>query len=175
MTEKKEKILYAAQKLFALEGYQGTSTAKVAKEAGVSEALIFRHFGNKEGLLKAILALGEERAMKFFSKILMETDPLKVINNALELPFQVAKKEMEFWKLQFAIKWQVPDMESNRMEPFKLSLSNAFNKLGYSDPENEAELLLFIIEGLSSAIIKTGFEGPKNSLKFLKRKYNITK
>ena len=113
--------------------------------------------------------------MKFFSKILMETDPLKVINNALELPFQVAKKEMEFWKLQFAIKWQVPDMESNRMEPFKLSLSNAFNKLGYSDPENEAELLLFIIEGLSSAIIKTGFEGPKNSLKFLKRKYNITK
>ena len=59
MTEKKEKILQAALELFAKEGFYATSTSKVAKTAGVSEGLIFRHFGNKEGLLHAVLDEGE--------------------------------------------------------------------------------------------------------------------
>ncbi len=61
MTEKQEKILQSALELFAKEGFHATSTNKVAKHAGVSEGLIFRHFGNKEGLLQAILAEGRAR------------------------------------------------------------------------------------------------------------------
>ena len=44
MTEKQENILKAALQLFAKEGFYATSTSKVAKLAGVSEGLIFRHF-----------------------------------------------------------------------------------------------------------------------------------
>ena len=42
MTEKQEQILKTALQLFAEKGYDGTSTAKVAKAAGVSEGLIFQ-------------------------------------------------------------------------------------------------------------------------------------
>ena len=49
MTEKQEKIVQSALQLFAQEGYHATSTSKVAKHAGVSEGLIFRHFRNKDG------------------------------------------------------------------------------------------------------------------------------
>ena len=45
--KKKEQILNAALELFANDGFTATSTSKVAKRAGVSEGLIFRHFGNK--------------------------------------------------------------------------------------------------------------------------------
>ena len=48
MTDKQEKILQAALELFAKEGFKGTSTNKIAKKAGVSEGLIFRHFENKD-------------------------------------------------------------------------------------------------------------------------------
>ena len=60
MTDKQLNILKIALQLFANEGFHATSTSRIAKEAGVSEGLIFRHFINKEGLLRAILKQGED-------------------------------------------------------------------------------------------------------------------
>jgi len=49
------------------EGFTATSTSKnLQNNAGVSEGLIFRHFGSKEGLLDAILFEGEEKAKVLF-------------------------------------------------------------------------------------------------------------
>ena len=53
----KEKILRAAVKLFENNGFSGTSTMAIAKEANVSEMTIFRNFGNKENLFHE--AVGE--------------------------------------------------------------------------------------------------------------------
>jgi len=47
MTEKQERILETALSLFAKDGFSATSTSKVARDAGVSEGLMFRHFENK--------------------------------------------------------------------------------------------------------------------------------
>ena len=52
----KEKILRAAEELFAEMGFDKTSTASIAKRAGVNSALIFYYFGSKENLLKNILS-----------------------------------------------------------------------------------------------------------------------
>lgn len=46
-------LLDSARRLFAAKGYAGASTREIASEAGVNEALIFRHFGNKVGLFRA--------------------------------------------------------------------------------------------------------------------------
>jgi AcrR family transcriptional regulator len=43
----------AAASYFAQNGYAGTSTRAIATEAGVSETLLFRHFGTKSGLFEA--------------------------------------------------------------------------------------------------------------------------
>lgn len=43
----------AATIFFARNGYAGTSTRAIATEAGVSETLLFRHFGTKSGLFEA--------------------------------------------------------------------------------------------------------------------------
>ncbi|GAA1836845.1 TetR/AcrR family transcriptional regulator [Pseudonocardia ailaonensis] len=43
-------LLAAARELFAAEGYDGTTVRAVAERAGVNQALLFRHFGSKEGL-----------------------------------------------------------------------------------------------------------------------------
>lgn len=65
ITTKKEKtmqnIINSTIKLFSQKGYNATTTALIAKDAGVSETIIFKHFKNKENLLKEIgaIAIGE--------------------------------------------------------------------------------------------------------------------
>ncbi len=51
----RERILTAARELFAARGFKGTTTAAIARIAGVNEALIFRHFPAKRDLFTAIL------------------------------------------------------------------------------------------------------------------------
>jgi AcrR family transcriptional regulator len=50
-----DKILQAAGKLFAHQGYHGTSTREIARLADVSENTLFRHFENKEELFWSTL------------------------------------------------------------------------------------------------------------------------
>lgn len=50
---KKEKILAAAQVLFARYGYAGTTMKMVAERAGVASGLVFHYFDSKENLFMA--------------------------------------------------------------------------------------------------------------------------
>ncbi len=50
-----EQILNIARKLFAERGFHGTTTYELARAAGVSEALLFRHFKSKRDLYRAML------------------------------------------------------------------------------------------------------------------------
>ena len=173
MTEKKERIIKTALKLFAEEGYGATSTSKVARDAGVSEGLIFRHFENKEGLLKAIIAIGEEKIKSLFTDIIHQSDPKIIIKNALEMPISVIESEYEFWRLQYKLKWELKEYNDKRMEPLKLSLTNAFKKLGYESPDHEASLVLLIIDGMASALLKGTMTDKKEFSQFLLKKYNL--
>lgn len=49
-----ERILDAAKSLFEEEGYQAVKTKEIAKKAKVNEVTIFRNFGTKQKLFKAV-------------------------------------------------------------------------------------------------------------------------
>ena len=53
--ERRAAIVKAVRRTFAEKGFHGTTTRELADVAGVSEALIFRHFPNKEALYAAML------------------------------------------------------------------------------------------------------------------------
>lgn len=52
--DKKEYIAEVAERLFAVNGFNGTSVRDIAKEAGVNIAMISYYFGSKENLLAAV-------------------------------------------------------------------------------------------------------------------------
>ncbi|WP_237163368.1 TetR/AcrR family transcriptional regulator [Paenibacillus sp. BIHB 4019] len=54
-TDKQQKLVETAIKIFAEKGFANTSTSEIAQTAGVSEGAIFRHYGNKENLLLSIV------------------------------------------------------------------------------------------------------------------------
>jgi TetR/AcrR family transcriptional regulator, regulator of cefoperazone and chloramphenicol sensitivity len=53
--ETRERILRAALRVFAAEGYDGASTRALARAAGVNLPAIQYYFGNKEGLYRAVI------------------------------------------------------------------------------------------------------------------------
>jgi len=64
--DRRRQLLRVAIDRFAQNGFSGTKTKDIAAAAGVSEAILFRHFASKEDLYHAILdekeaAMGAER------------------------------------------------------------------------------------------------------------------
>jgi len=47
-------IIKAVRRVFAEKGFHGTTTRELAESAGISEALLFKHFPTKESLFEAI-------------------------------------------------------------------------------------------------------------------------
>jgi AcrR family transcriptional regulator len=56
--ETRTRILQAALKLFARQGYDGTTTRDLAEKAGVAEGTLFRHFTNKKAILIEVATEG---------------------------------------------------------------------------------------------------------------------
>jgi len=52
---RREAIVEAVRDVFAEKGFDGTTTRELAKAAGVSEALLYKHFPSKEVLYAAML------------------------------------------------------------------------------------------------------------------------
>lgn len=52
--ETRTRILAATRELFAKKGRRGTTTREIAELAGVNEATLFRHFGNKDAIIEAV-------------------------------------------------------------------------------------------------------------------------
>ncbi|MEU3503045.1 TetR family transcriptional regulator [Streptomyces hundungensis] len=54
----RRRLLNAARDLFAERGYEGATVREIAERAGVNQALLFRYFGSKQGLLTEVVAEG---------------------------------------------------------------------------------------------------------------------
>ncbi|MCL3779495.1 TetR/AcrR family transcriptional regulator [Prolixibacteraceae bacterium JC049] len=173
MTEKKNNIIQAALKLFTCTGFHACSTSKVAKQAKVSEGLIFKHFKNKEGLLQAILVEGEEKSKKLFYPILSAETPQQILKRTLELPFRIKGDDFEFWKLQYKLKWELEYDHSKKMQPLMDRLTEAFTALDYSNPEMEAQFLLYTLDGIAASLLKGALNNETELHDYLMNKYNV--
>lgn len=172
MTEKQKNILKAALVLFAQQGFDSTSTSKVAKAAGVSEGLIFRHYSNKQGLLNAVITHGMNTASVYIEEIMALTDPKELIKSAISLPFLIDKSEHDFWRLMYALKWQQGVYQNEVFKKLNLRLVQAFADLGYEFPEEEARFIEVVTDGVATGILLKD-EDFTEMLTMILNKYNI--
>ena len=71
-----ERILDAAEDLFAEKGYSATSLGDVADRVGIRSPSLYNHFRNKEALYLAVL----ERLLEEFSRPLLEMERSEELN-----------------------------------------------------------------------------------------------
>lgn len=104
--DRRDQLVAAAMPLFAHRGFAGTTTAEIAKAAGVSEAIIFKHFAHKEELYEAILEqkarqAGTEKWVAELKTAQVSGEDLKVIARLMTLIMDHSRQDPEFLRLMF--------------------------------------------------------------------------
>lgn len=93
MPSARSRILLAAKELFAREGYDNTSTASIARQAGSSESQLIKHFGSKEGLLEAIFDSSWQSLSYLFTAIHDLDSPAEKLEVMLDLILQTMERD----------------------------------------------------------------------------------
>jgi AcrR family transcriptional regulator len=94
------RLLLAARKLFAENGYESTSTASIARMAGTSESQLIKHFGGKAGLLDAIFVDGWTTLTAWLQEQLASTtSPVERLRAIPRLMFEVLERDPELRQL----------------------------------------------------------------------------
>lgn len=74
--ERREQLLDCAATLFAQQGYARATTAQLARSAGVTEPIIYRHFKSKRDLFVALIERTGRRTLEQWGRDLKgSTDP----------------------------------------------------------------------------------------------------
>jgi AcrR family transcriptional regulator len=66
--ERREEILDAALAVFSEQGLHGASTEEIARRAGISQPYVFRLFGTKKELFKAVTARCFRQTLEIFQR-----------------------------------------------------------------------------------------------------------
>lgn len=76
-----QRLVRAALELFTAEGYDATTTPRIAKKAGVAEGTIYRHFRSKQHLLNELYRGGARWAAKLVTDVdTMHVGPREKLN-----------------------------------------------------------------------------------------------
>jgi AcrR family transcriptional regulator len=75
--DRKRQLLAQAKELFVTHGYQNTTTDKIARAAGVSEPMLYRHFDSKKALfLEVLQEIRQATVERWQAETANLTDPL---------------------------------------------------------------------------------------------------
>lgn len=103
--ERRAQILQIAIKLFSQNGFRGTTTKEIARAAGVSEAMVFRHFATKDELYHAILdwkaCEGEVNKFEQIADSMTEKDDEKVFYGMIKNALDHHEHDPQFMRLLF--------------------------------------------------------------------------
>lgn len=101
----REDTLEAAIYLFTKQGYFNTSLPDIVHESGVSTGSIYHHFGDKEGIAKALFEMLVARMGNAFNDIERQHDTAKSRCRAvIELLFRLAEEEPEVMTYMLFVK-----------------------------------------------------------------------
>jgi TetR/AcrR family transcriptional regulator len=74
--ERKAAVLECACGIFSTGSYRGTTTAEIARQAGVTEPVLYRHFASKRDLYLAVLEESWTRLRRMWEQVVeQEPDP----------------------------------------------------------------------------------------------------
>jgi AcrR family transcriptional regulator len=102
--ERRAQILRVAMRLFSQRGFRGTTTKEIAQGAGVSEAIIFRHFATKEELYSAILDFKACNGLaddprECVAEAIRRKDDFAVFSGLARMLFEHHERDTEFLRL----------------------------------------------------------------------------
>ncbi|WP_454689810.1 TetR/AcrR family transcriptional regulator [Achromobacter aloeverae] len=160
----RDRIVEAALTVFSNLGFDGATTREIAREAGVSSALIHHHFQDKETLWKLV---GSRISEEFVEAMTASTDPaLKGTTEGLR---KIVAAYMGYWRqhpraLRFQL-WRVLGAPREERKARSESLNKMFvpafeeaQKAGQLRQDVPAGLLMITLGGLVQYFLHSDVE-----------------
>jgi AcrR family transcriptional regulator len=104
------RILQAAQRLFASQGFDGTTTRDLAQTAGVAEGTLFRHFSNKKAILIEVATAGWVEILTDLLTELSEMGSYKAIAQVMRRRMWNMQKNADMMRVCFMEAQFHPDL-----------------------------------------------------------------
>lgn len=152
----RERILSAAIRTFSEVGYAGTTTAGIARAAGVTQPLVHHHFGSKDGLWRAAV----DAVFSNMPRVVATGDgasPRATLLDILDRFVRFVAAHPEATRI-IAREGATPSPRLDHLlkrhvhEPFRelVDLIRAAQAAGIVAPDIRAELVLFLLLGAGS-------------------------
>jgi TetR/AcrR family transcriptional regulator len=167
--DKQERILNAALKEFARNGYEKASTNEIVKEAEISKGLLFHYFKNKKELFLFLYDYFIEIIMdEFYSKIdWNERDLFMRWREVTVLEFELMKKYPDIFNFFLAAYHEESadvkhELEKRNTEILVSSYQKLFTDIDTSkfkqgiDIERAIKIIIWTMEGFSNEQQKKG-------------------
>lgn len=106
----RSRILQSAQKLFAEQGFEGTTTKDLANHAGVAEGTLFRYFSNKKAILVEVATQGWIKMLTDLLTELSEMGSYKAISQMMLRRMTHLKENHDLMKVCFMEAQFHPDL-----------------------------------------------------------------
>lgn len=98
--ERRRQLLAHAKQLFMTLGYQDTTTDKIARAAGVSEPVLYRHFESKKALFLAVLQeIREATLLRYRQETTDVTEPLAKLHRIVDLYLGSAREHAREFRI----------------------------------------------------------------------------
>jgi TetR/AcrR family transcriptional regulator len=96
----KQRVLSAAQELFAAKGFSGTSLADISRRCGISDGLILHHYQSKKNLYRQVLeSLAEQYTRNLVQAKESATSPQEMMQQTLTASFDFWKKDLAYQRI----------------------------------------------------------------------------
>ncbi|MBO1001141.1 TetR/AcrR family transcriptional regulator [Pseudogracilibacillus auburnensis] len=152
---RQQQILAAAAQLFAEFGYYKTTTAHIARTAGVTQPYIFHFFKSKEELYLAVLDQATQRINYVFTEVNAPRDMLHIeMGNAFKELLESDRNEILLTMMAYTI--PEPTIRDTARDIFSLIYDRVKSKLEQAGiPNADDEASRFIGQGLTIALAET--------------------
>ena len=163
--EKQDRMINAALKVFAENGFRRASTDEMVKEAGISKGLLFHYFISKTGLYAFVFDYSVKYLMMEMTSAVnaQETDYF-VIRRQMEKAKTVAMKNFPFMQIFLLRAGQedvpeavetVGEMAETLLRMYETILERVdFTSLHALSPERLVKIVDYILNGLLAEMVR---------------------
>ena len=101
-SERQQQIIETAIKLIADKGIQNLTTKNLAKEIGISEPALYRHFNNKLEILKAVIGYFQIKMKPALEKLKESSNSINKIESFMFEHLKIISRNPNFAKVIFS-------------------------------------------------------------------------
>jgi len=158
--ERREQLLDAALALIAEHGYGGASMEAVAREADISKTVVYDAFGDRHGMLKALLEREQERVLTAIAAAMptppLSGDPAELLKAGFTAVLEAVRDNPDTWRLILlpadgtprAVRAEVDRHRTRILHQLEPMVAWGAPRLGLGELDHElaAETILALVE-----------------------------